>query len=532
MTGIEARLVPTQEPDNRVRKEIALRRGRISLGRSPRNDVTLDDPEVSKSHAEILVTESGCVLRDLDSSNGTFVNGRAVKEHAFAPGDVVELGMCRFTFEVATPQERRSSVTIVMPSPIEKTQVLATSALETLRPGIEIKSLEVLRGKYDRVRTAFEAVASLSETTDIEALCTRILDVAFQLVDAETGAVLLFDAAGKLRPWASRGRRPGDRPEIVISRTVVDQVVREKKAVLASDALTDARWSGSESVVLSGMRSLMCVPLLSADNVYGLLHVGNSTQIAAFSQSDLELVTGIGSGGGVAMANAFKAVRLAEEAKTRESLGRFLSPVLLEQVMQNTVDLNRSGAERVVTVMFADIRGFTPLTERSKAADVVSLLNEFFDQMVEVVFARGGVLDKYIGDALMAVWGTPVPKPKDAVEAVAAGREMQETLASLNALRVDRGDDPINIGIGLATGPCVSGAIGARRRMDYTVVGDAVNLASRLAGIARGGQVLCDEATYEAAGRPPDAAELPPAQVKGKAQPVAVFQLVGPRMSG
>jgi adenylate cyclase len=275
----------------------------------------------------------------------------------------------------------------------------------------------------------------------------------------------------------------------------------------------------------------MCVPLLSGDKVYGLLHVGNATQVAAFGQVDLELVSGIGVGGGVALSNAFMTHRLAEEARTRESLGRFLSPVLVDQVMQQNLEIKRGGEERAVTVLFADIRGFTSLTERSKPADVVSLLNEYFDQMVEVVFAYGGVLDKFIGDAVMAVWGTPVAHPDDAHKAVEAAREMQDAINSLNDMRRDRGEDPIGIGVGLASGTCISGAIGARRRMEYTVIGDAVNLASRLAGMAKAGEVLCDETTFKKAGAPKGTRELPAAQVKGKTHPVAVFQVraEGPR---
>ena len=522
-----ARLVPTPEPDNPARREIELRAGRVRLGRAPRNDVLLNDPEVSKFHAEIAVDENGIVLRDLGSSNGTFVNGAPVQEQALQPGDTLEIGTCRFRLEKGVADRRRSSVTIVAPGPIERTQVLAASQIETLRPANEIQDAEVLRRRYERVRTAFEAVGQLIDITDIATLCQQILEVAFRLLNAETGAVLLFDNNEDLVPWATRATAPGDDPTILISRTIVDQVIRDKSAVLASDALTDSRWSSSESVVLSGVRSLMCVPLLSAENVYGLLHVGNASMVAAFAQSDLELITGIGSGAGVALSNAFMAHQLAEEARTRESLGRFLSPVLVEQVLQHRIDLKRGGEEREVTVMFADIRGFTSLTERSKAQDVVSLLNEYFDQMVEVVFEHCGVLDKYIGDALMAVWGTPMSHRQDARRAVTAAREMQEVVVSLNATRAERGVEPIAIGIGLASGVCVSGAIGARRRMEYTVIGDAVNLASRLAGIAKPGEVLCDEPTFRRAGAPAGSRELPPAQVKGKHKPVAVYQVRG-----
>jgi adenylate cyclase len=501
----------------------------VRLGRAPRNDVLLNDAEVSKFHAEVVVDEAGTIrLLDLGSSNGTFVNGAKVREHALRPGDTIEIGNCRFRLETGVAEQRRSGVTIVARSSTERTEVLAASSMETLLPAREIRDADLLRRRYDRVRTAFEAVGQLIVTTDIATLCQQILDVAFRLLNAETGAVMLFDENEDLVPWATRSPRSSSAPEILISRTIVDQVIRDKSAVLASDALTDNRWSEAESVALSGVRSLMCVPLLSAASVYGLLHVNNSSMVAAFAQSDLDLITGIGSGAGLALSNAFKAHQLAEEVRTRESLGRFLSPVLVEQVMQQSIDLKRGGEEREVTVMFADIRGFTSLTERSRAQDVVSLLNEYFDQMVEAVFEHGGVLDKYIGDALMAVWGTPVSQPEDASRAVAAACDMQQILVSLNAMRADRGAEPIGVGIGLASGVCVSGAIGARRRMEYTVIGDAVNLASRLAGMAGTGEVLCDEPTFRRAGEPAGSCELPPAQVKGKHRPVAVFRAYGP----
>ena len=525
MAQAVARLVPIADPHNRATKETLIRKELVTVGRSPRADVVLPDPEVSKLHAEIALRGVGFVIRDLKSSNGTLVNGQAVSEQLLSAGDVVEIGGCRFTFQLGESGRRRSSVTIVAASPIDKTHVLATSQVEAMRPAEEIADAADLRRRYERVRAAFEAVGQLIETTDIAVLCQRILEVTFRLVRAENGAVMLFDANENLVPWATKGHEATDDGDMLISKTIVEQVIRRKEAVLASDALADTRFKSSESVILAGVRSLMCVPLLRADKVYGLLHVGNATEVAAFAQADLELLSGIGVGGGVALSNAFMAHRLAEEARTRESLERFLSPVLVDQVMRQDLEIKRGGEERVVTVLFADIRGFTSLTERSKPADVVSLLNEYFEQMVEVVFACGGVLDKFIGDAVMAVWGTPVAHVDDAQKAVDAARDMQDAINSLNDLRRDRGEDPIGIGIGLASGTCISGAIGARRRMEYTVIGDAVNLASRLASMAKAGEVLCDEPTFRKAGAPKGTKELPAAHVKGKTRPVAVFQI-------
>jgi adenylate cyclase len=519
---VTGRLIPAAG-ENRAKDEIPLSDSRVSLGRSGSNTVILDDREVSKNHAEIVPDGDGHLLRDLGSANGTFVNNKSVRLHRLVHGEIVQLGGCKYRYE-AVGQTHASRVTILPQSPVDKTQVLMSSDMTTSRAGPEVRDLDRIRSLYERIHTAFEAVQKLLETTDIQVLCGRILDVVFELVRAETGAVLLFDANHQLVPWATRICR-GETEQIVISRTIVDQVIRKKAAMLATDALSDGRWSNSESVVLSGVRSLMAVPLMKSERIYGLLHVGNSSETGAFGQADLELLTGIGTGAGVALSNAFLAHQLAEEARTRESLGRFLSPVLVEQVLARKIEMERGGEERDVTVMFADIRGFTSLTERSEARVIVELLNTYFDQMVEVVFKHHGTLDKFIGDAIMALWGTPVVSPDDAARAIAAGREMQETLVSLNAVRTERGEEPIAIGIGLASGRCVSGAMGARRRMEYTVIGDAVNLASRLAGIAKAGEILCDEETFTRARKPKESEKLPPAQVKGKTKPVPVYRL-------
>ena len=155
------------------------------------------------------------------------------------------------------------------------------------------------------------------------------------------------------------------------------------------------------------------------------------------------------------------------------------------------------------------------------------MLNEYFDAMVEVVFAHGGTLDKFLGDGMMAVWGTPVQAKDDAVRAVKAANEMRRALRDVvNVARIGRGEEPLKVGYGIATGRVISGAMGARRRLDFTVIGDTVNLSSRLCGQAAAAQVLIDEATnaiIQQAGLLTDALE--PRQVRGVARPVPVFNV-------
>lgn len=527
--AVTLQLVPLAVPENRARFAIPIEGARLRLGRGKGNDVLLDDPQVSKQHAELVALEDGnYMLRDRQSSNGSFVNGAAIDEAVLQPGDAIRLGDCHFRYTDTDAQDagaadQKPEVTIVADAPASRTQVLATASVEP-KSGADTDAASSLAQEHERLRTAFQAVRDLMARTDIDALCEQILDGCLSLLAAETAAVLLYDDAGELQLRAFRSLRPDGHP--VLSATVLDGVVQQRAAVLATDALADRRFSASESLVLAGARSVMCVPLLGRNTLYGVLHVTASEQ-AVFAEKDLDLVSGLGGGAGLALANAYLTHAWAQEARTRESLGRFFSPVLVEQVMQGTIDLQRGGHEETVTVLFADIREFTRLTEETAPADVVALLNAYFDQMVEVVFSNEGFLDKYVGDALMAVWGAPVAQRSAAKHAVAAALEMQETLTSFNAYRADCGYAPISVGVGLASGACVVGAIGARRRMEYTVIGDAVNLASRLSSLADAGQIICDERTYRDAGRPAHARRLEPTPVKGKAKPVGLYSLAG-----
>ena len=521
---MDARLVPVDDADNLARAEVLLNGSAdVTFGRAFGNVVVLDDAQVSKSHAVLRRDNGRWVIHDLGSSNGTYVNGMQVMKHTLESGDVLELGGCRFTFRPMGPAETR--IDIVPESREGKTSILSVRAVQGFDPISHIHDQMRLRAGYERVRAAFNAVRELIALQDVRALCQRMLEVTFELVRAETGVVLLLDEANKPQPIATRSIHGDANTRIMVSSTIVERVIREQDAVLATDALVDERFSTAVSIVRANMRSVMCVPLIEKGRLLGLLHVGNTSQAAAFTQDDLELLTGIGAGASVAVGNALLTVQLENEARARESLGRFLSPNVVEQVLQNDVEVARGGTEAQVTVLFADIRGFTSLTERTPPAQVVALLNEYFDQMVEIVFRHGGTLDKFIGDALMAVWGTPVGHPDDAKRAAAAALEMHETLESFNMFRRDRGQEPVAIGIGLASGACIAGAIGARRRMDFTVIGDCVNLASRLAGQAAPGQVICDEPTFERAGSPKSATKREPTKVKGKAEAVQTFAL-------
>lgn len=219
---------------------------------------------------------------------------------------------------------------------------------------------------------------------------------------------------------------------------------------------------------------------------------------------------------------------ISQEKRLRGTMARYLPKDLVDRLLQDG-GAALGGSTHIVTALFSDIRSFTTISERIGARGTVAMLNEYFTEMWEVISRHHGMLDKYIGDAIMGVFGVPFPAADDPARAVAAACDMMRALDELNARRRARGEEAIAIGVGLATGEAVAGNIGSPKRMSFTVIGDAVNLASRLEGATKsyGAPVLLDGATRERLGAEVPVREVDLLRVKGKTRPVAVFEAYG-----
>jgi adenylate cyclase len=218
---------------------------------------------------------------------------------------------------------------------------------------------------------------------------------------------------------------------------------------------------------------------------------------------------------------------LKERDKLRVTFGKYMTEAVMEHLLNGKVSLG--GETLTVTILFTDIRSFTTISERMDAQALVALLNEYFTEMVTIVMEQDGVVDKYIGDAIMAVFGAPVPKPNDAIHAVRAAVKMRQALRHLNERLATRGMAPLKTGIGIHTGEVVAGNIGSEKRMEYTVIGDAVNLASRLESNTKelGVNILISEDTYVLTKDHIIAEEIREITVKGRARPVKTYAVKG-----
>ncbi|HEY9646299.1 MAG TPA: adenylate/guanylate cyclase domain-containing protein, partial [Chroococcidiopsis sp.] len=222
---------------------------------------------------------------------------------------------------------------------------------------------------------------------------------------------------------------------------------------------------------------------------------------------------------------------ISQEKRMKTTMYRYMTPGVAEQVMALGDDALMVGERKEVTILFSDIRGYTTLTEQLEPAEVVSLLNAYFGTMVEAVFNFEGTLDKFIGDALMAVFGAPLPLDNHGWMAVQSALDMRRRLAEFNYARRHTNQPKIRIGVGISSGEVVSGNIGSQRRMDYTVIGDGVNVSSRLEGVTKeyGCDIILSETTYRLCHDRIWVRELDRIRVKGKEQALGIYELIGDR---
>ncbi len=231
----------------------------------------------------------------------------------------------------------------------------------------------------------------------------------------------------------------------------------------------------------------------------------------------------------MAIHNSNLARQIEQEAKTRVQFQRLLSPALVDQVVKGKLQLEKGGALSEVTMLFSDIRGFTSMSESRAPQEIVRLLNEYFELMVDVLFKHEGTLDKFVGDEIVALFGAPVPMPNAELNAVSCALDMMSALRDFNRMRVDEGQEEIRVGIGINTGTVVTGAIGSSRALQYTAIGDPVNTASRLCSIAKHGEIILSEATYQKVKHEIAAVPMEPVRVKGKADELRIYNAVGLR---
>ena len=516
--------------------------GEVVIGRSPECQVALKDFGISRQHAKLVADDDGVRIMDLKSKNGTQVNGVPVMEAPLKDGDRILLGKFQIAFgkslegKVVLDEEKPLSEEggTIIRSVGELSRLLGSSAAtaaaapESKKPG-ELQEIE-RSNRILKVLTNFSK--TLIGVGPVEEVLQQVMDIVFDHIPADRGFLMLDDEhTGKLLPMVVKNRNAGagDQGKITISKTIADRVLKERVSILTSDALVDPRFGAGDSIRFHGIRSAMCAPLWNQDQVIGIIHVDSPMLTNCFDANDLDLLSALANYAAMAIERARLNQKIAAEEKKRERLGRFLSPQVTNRILNAAESqLGLSIPEvREVSVLFADIVGFTTMSEKMSPAAVSLLLNDYLSRMTDVIFKYEGTLDKYIGDAIMAVFGAPLDMPDHAARSIMTALEMRERLEEFNEER--REGPHLKIRIGINTGKAVAGEIGSINKKEYTVLGDTVNTASRLeSSVAKPMTIVIGENTYLSVRDQFDCRSLEKQKLKGKELEVTVYEVVGP----
>jgi adenylate cyclase len=529
--------------DGDVPQSYTFTTGEVVIGRSPDCQIVLKDFGISRTHAKIVVDEDGIRIADLKSKNGTQVNGVPVVEAPLKDGDRILLGKFQLAFsktlegKVVLDEDKPLSeeAGTIIRSVGELSRLLSTTdtkggvAAADAKKAPDVAEIE----KSNRILKVLTKVAeTLIAVRPVEEVLEQVMDIVFEHIPSDRGFLMLQEEPeNKLVPMVIKHRNPGsgiDSGKITISKTIADRVMKDRVSILTSDAMVDPRFGAGDSIRFHGIRSAMCAPLWNKDQVIGIIHVDSPMLTNCFTLNDLDLLTALANYAAVAVERARLNQKIIAEEKKRERLGRFLSPQVTQRILNASDSQGAAlGVPEVkdVSILFADIVGFTSMSEKMSPAAVALFLNDYLSRMTDVIFKYDGTLDKYIGDAIMAVYGAPLDMPDHAARAVKSALEMQERLTEFNS---ERKEGPnIRIRIGINSGKAVAGEIGSINKKEYTVLGDTVNTASRLeSSVAKPGMVVIGENTYNAVIDQFECKSMGSFTLKGKETKVSVYEVV------
>ena len=567
-----------------------LREGTTIIGRASTCDLIISAPTISRQHARLRLEDGRVFVSDAGSTYGTIIGGEPIAgETELRAGDSFVLGHLEFTLirdveesdllsdnhqvleesntiirrvdgglagtpvkaspsslaeeararaPASIPTPRPPGSNTLNPSADPRSEVGSASVHGERRHLTDRRKVDLGRAAGDRrsgrdrrggrlLRLLCDIARTLVTVQPIEQVLTKVVDLLFDVVPAERAFLLLRDSWDQpLTARAIRSRDGSAIPNVTISRTVVNHVMRDRVAILAKDARYDSRLDASASIQVMNIRSFMCAPLWNRNDVIGVLYCDNPRS-KQFVEEDLEIFTALCNYAAVAIEQARLSQQLLEETKRRERLQRYHSPGVVNRILHSETVLNNSfiTQERDVSVMFTDIVGFTKICEHMAPAAIGELLNDYFGRMADIVFEHEGTLDKFIGDAILAVFGAPFDQPDHAERAVAAALDMRRELMRFNA---GRPGDPIQMRIAINSGRALTGDLGSAKRKEFTTLGDVVNTASRLEStVCQPDQIVISESTRVQLGHSFDVKSLGSFSIRGRQSKVEAFEVLG-----
>lgn len=520
-----------------------------TIGRSTDNTIALADESLSRYHAEITVTNERLIIKDLQSLNHTFVNKVKIDQCELKNGDLINCGNVELKFvQKANTSAKATNSPNFLQQPVadiaEETPIAETiiKQFSTGPSSIKIQDLLDNPGRsdsllrisqrasnqrtVDKLKILLEVSKQLSSPEEPDRLLEKILDLLFEIMNVDRAVILMVNETTKqLEHKAVKLRAGIPHDNQFYSKNITNYVYTHAKAILTTDACLDNRFNESESIFVQTIRASICIPLKPREEVIGVLYVDNLSMCDVYSDEDVEFLTALANQAAIAIDNANLYQKIEAEAIMRNKLERFFPEAVRKKLREEG---NLGIVDTEVTALFADISNFTKMSSTMHPRQVITMLNEYFEVMVEeIVFRHEGTLEKYIGDALFAIWGAPYRKPDDPERAIQAAIDMQWAVLRLNQKWIKQGKQPIQIHIGLNTGKVAAGNIGSEKLIQYATIGDTTNVTSRICNVAQAGEIVISQSTcdrIQALNLPLE--KMPLAQVKGQDQPLQLYRLM------
>lgn len=479
----------------------------IVLGRRPKPGQHIDldltpDSYVSKRHARITLENGEYWIEDLGSGNGTWVDGQKITiKTQLTPDSKVRVGWTNIEIEM------ESTMTVPGPDTEQEPEGVIVAEQEQEPEGTIVTEQEQPTGSesgrdtmptqgWRQLKALNDFSKELGTGTTLENLA-QILIKQLQLAipGAQRGAVLLPDEQGELLLKAHWPQ--GDQS---VSMTWVKRAFTKREAFIWT-AAAPADTSGDDtphSAIYYDVQSAIYVPLLLGGDVFGVIYVDNYYARDAFAPVDLEMLKAIANQVAMFIRDNVLRKDLKREEVLRSNLLRQFSPKVAEQMVEKAARLQRGGERsEPVTILISDVRHFTALSSEMEPDDVVRMLNEMFDAFVPIISEYDGVVDKFVGDSVLSVFGSPEHDPRQWEKAIQAAIEMQNAMHMLGQGRKVRRLPVYQVGIGIHTGGVIHGFIGSAQRVEFTVIGDTVNRAARYCDGAGPGEILISKSVYE-----------------------------------
>ncbi|MDF5710587.1 MAG: adenylate/guanylate cyclase domain-containing protein [Nostoc sp. S4] len=536
MTELTLRL---QEGDTET--AIAVDQDVFTIGRLPECNLYLPFAGVSRNHARILKTTEGMwTIEDLGSKNGTQVNKYLVNSpQELHHGDVVWLGNVNLVVLLTNPASQSTSTP-------EYASTSDTNEQRTILHNVEQLQQQWIAAdsKDGNITNKDKTIARLKDLVDIaknlcaaasiEEIFSQVQQVVFRYLDSIDRLALLIDVNGRghLELVNAATRNVSQQQHLSadgswISRSICQKVFAEKVVIQTGDTHQDERFASEQSILVKGIRSAMAVPLWDENKVVGVLYADanlSSYHWANEGEEELSFFSALAN----LVASSVQRWLLVEKLKTEEMirhrLERYHSPAVVQQLISVGAlpDGRLAPAESEISILFADLVGFTAISERLTPTAIAQLLNNLFEEMLKEVFTCGGTLDKYIGDCIMTFFGAPEPQIDHADRAVTAAKGMLARLKHLNANNFWQ--EPLQLRIAINSGKAVVGDVGSSQRVDYTALGATINLAARMEGVCPPSECVISEATYAMLSQPSDFQEMGDYRFKGIDRLVKVYQ--------